>query len=41
MGLKRSLDHVMSKPDVRIIRRIDITRYWIDTHPYPGEGLNE
>ena len=41
MGLKRFLDHVSELPDVWITRRIDIANHWIETHPYPGKGLNE
>lgn len=40
-GLERLLDHVMKHEDVWVTRRVDIARHWIDTHPYPGKGLNE
>ncbi len=41
VGLERLLDHMLQHKDVWITRRIDIARHWIDTHPYPGKGLNE
>jgi allantoinase len=41
VGLERLLDYMMQRKDVWITRRIDIARHWIDTHPYPGKGLNE
>ena len=41
VGLQRFLDHVMRHESVWITRRVDIARHWIDTHPYPGKGLNE
>ncbi|MEK9719493.1 MAG: allantoinase PuuE [Quisquiliibacterium sp.] len=41
VGLQRFLDHVMQHEGVWITRRMDIARHWIDTHPYPGKGLNE
>ncbi len=41
MGLKRFLDYVATKPDIWITRRLDIANHWIETHPYPGTGLNE
>ncbi|MGI9478559.1 MAG: polysaccharide deacetylase family protein [Hyphomicrobiaceae bacterium] len=41
MGLKRFLDYVTTKPDVWVTRRLDIANHWIETHPYPGKGLNE
>jgi peptidoglycan/xylan/chitin deacetylase (PgdA/CDA1 family) len=41
MGLMRFLDYVATKPGVWITRRVDIARHWIETHPYPGKGLNE
>jgi allantoinase len=41
VGLQRFLDYVMQHDGVWITRRIDIARHWIDTHPYPGKGLNE
>ena len=31
--LERFLDHVQSKPDVWLCRRIDIARHWIEHHP--------
>ena len=40
-GLERLLDHMMRHEGVWITRRIDIARHWIQTHPYPGHGLNE
>ena len=40
-GLERLLDHVMKHEGVWVTRRIDIARHWIETHPYPGKGLNE
>lgn len=40
-GLERLLDYMMQRKDVWITRRIDIARHWIETHPYPGKGLNE
>jgi chitin deacetylase len=33
-SLARFLDHVKTRPDVWICRRIDIARHWIATHPY-------
>lgn len=41
MGLKRFLDYVSELPDVWITRRVDIANHWLETHPYPGKGLNE
>lgn len=41
MGLKRFLDYIADKPGVWVTRRVDIARHWIETHPYPGKGLNE
>jgi putative urate catabolism protein len=41
IGLERLLDHMMKHEGVWITRRVDIARHWIDTHPYPGRGLNE
>jgi allantoinase len=35
------LDHMMNDEGVSITRHADIARHWIDTHPYPGQGLNE
>jgi allantoinase len=40
-ALARLLDYMMQKKGVWITRRIDIARHWIETHPYPGKGLNE
>ncbi|MGH8721178.1 MAG: hypothetical protein ACREU4_04305, partial [Burkholderiales bacterium] len=40
-GLERLLEHVMKQDGVWITRRLDIARHWIETHPYPGKGLNE
>lgn len=36
-GLERLLDHVASRPDVWVTRRIDIARQWIRRHP-PAAG---
>jgi putative urate catabolism protein len=33
-ALQRFLDHVQSRPDVWICRRIDIARHWRATHPF-------
>jgi len=33
MALRRFLEHVASKPDVWVARRIDIARHWHETHP--------
>ena len=33
-ALQRFLDHVQSRPDVWVCRRIDIARHWKATHPY-------
>ena len=41
IGLERLLDHMMKHEGVWITRRVDIAQHWIDTHPYPGKGLNE
>lgn len=41
IGLERLLDYMMKHEGVWITRRVDIARHWIDTHPYPGKGLNE
>jgi peptidoglycan/xylan/chitin deacetylase (PgdA/CDA1 family) len=41
VGLQRLLDHMMTKKDVWITRRVDIAKHWHATHPYPGKGLNE
>jgi allantoinase len=41
IGLERLLDHMMKHEGVWITRRVDIARHWIETHPYPGRGLNE
>ncbi|HVL58311.1 MAG TPA: allantoinase PuuE [Burkholderiaceae bacterium] len=41
VGLERLLDYMLQKQGVWITRRIDIARHWVDTHPYPGKGLNE
>jgi allantoinase len=35
-ALQRFLDHVQSRPDVWICRRIDIARHWIAHHPHEG-----
>jgi len=40
-GLERLLDYMMQHDDVWIARHRDIARHWIETHPYPGKGLNE
>lgn len=40
-GLERFLDYVQGRGDVWITRRADIARHWIETHPFPGKGLNE
>jgi len=40
-GLERLLDYMMRHDDIWIARRRDIARHWIETHPYPGKGLNE
>jgi allantoinase len=37
VGLIRLLDHIASKPDVWVTRRLDIARHWIDTHPMTSE----
>lgn len=41
MGLKRFLDYIATKPNIWITRRLDIANHWVETHPYPGKGLNE
>jgi allantoinase len=33
-ALQRFLDHVQSRPDVWVCRRIDIARHWRATHPF-------
>jgi putative urate catabolism protein len=33
-GLRRFLEHVVTKPDVWVARRIDIARHWLARHPY-------
>jgi hypothetical protein len=35
------VDHMMTRKDVWITRRVDIARHWHKVHPYPGKGLNE
>ena len=35
-ALARFLDHVQSKPDVWVARRLDIARHWIKAHPPEG-----
>jgi len=40
-GLARLLDYMQSRRDVWITKRIDIANHWVETHPYPGKGLNE
>ncbi len=34
LGLKRFLEHVMSRDKVWVARRIDIALHWLATHPY-------
>lgn len=41
VGLERLLDYVMKHEGIWIAPRLAIARHWIDTHPYPGKGLNE
>jgi peptidoglycan/xylan/chitin deacetylase (PgdA/CDA1 family) len=37
VGLQRVLDHIASRKDVWITRRVDIAKHWVATHPYrPG-----
>ncbi len=33
-GVARLLDHIQSRPDVWVTRRIDIARHWMAEHPY-------
>jgi allantoinase len=40
-GLERLLDYIMKRNGVWVTRRLDIARHWMNTHPYPGKGLNE
>jgi peptidoglycan/xylan/chitin deacetylase (PgdA/CDA1 family) len=37
-GLARLLDHIKSRPDVWVCRRIEIARHWLERHPYAGPG---
>lgn len=37
MGMKRFLDHVMSRKDVWITRRIEIAKHWYEVHPSKTE----
>ncbi|CAH0307583.1 polysaccharide deacetylase family protein [Roseomonas sp. CECT 9278] len=39
-GLARLLDHIGSRRDVWVTRRVDIARHWVATHPWTGRGLN-
>jgi peptidoglycan/xylan/chitin deacetylase (PgdA/CDA1 family) len=41
VGLERLLDYIGRHAGVWVTRRVDIARHWIETHPYPGKGLNE
>jgi hypothetical protein len=36
MGLKRLLDHIGSRRDVWVTRRVDIARHWMAVHPSRG-----
>ena len=36
-ALQRFLDHIGSKPDVWVCRRLDIARHWKAVHPYQAE----
>ena len=36
-SLQRFLDHVQSRPDVWVCRRIDIARHWKATHPFDAD----
>ena len=38
MGLQRLLDHIASRRDVWVARRVDIARHWLEVHP-AGGGL--
>ena len=35
-GLARLLDHIKSRSDVWVCRRIEIARHWLEHHPYSG-----
>jgi putative urate catabolism protein len=37
-GLARLLDHIKSRQDVWVCRRIEIARHWLERHPYAGPG---
>ena len=37
-ALARFIDHILSRPDVWVTRRVDIARHWAATHPAPRQA---